>query len=238
MSDDINVQATSRSVFGKGASRRLRRENLVPGILYGADEDPQPINLKHNEVIKHLENDQFYSNLLMVSVDGKEAVRSVLRDVQRHPHRLQIMHVDFQRVVAGAELTLTVALNFLNEDKAYGVKTEGGMITHNETEVAIACLPRNIPDNIEVDMQDKKIGDSVHLSDLILPEGVRLTDLIEGDDDSDRAVAAVVAPRKTLEEEDEEAAEAAEAAAAEGDGEEGGDDAAEGEGGDERKKDD
>ena len=216
MSDDIQVQATSRSVLGKGASRRLRRENLVPGILYGADEDPQPINLKHNEVLKHLENDQFYSNLIMVSVDGKEAVRSVLRDVQRHPHKLQIMHVDFQRVVAGAELTLTVALNFLNEDICYGVKTEGGMISHNETEVAIACLPRNIPDNLEIDMAELKIGDSVHLSDLKLPEGVRLTDLVEGEDDSDRAIASVIASRKSLEEEDEEAAEAAEAAAAAG----------------------
>ncbi|MCL4166874.1 UNVERIFIED_CONTAM: hypothetical protein GTU68_051408, partial [Idotea baltica] len=219
--------ATSRSVLGKGASRRLRRENLVPGILYGAEEDPQPINLKHNEVIKHLENDQFYSNLLMVSVDGKEAVRTVLRDVQRHPYKQQILHLDFQRVVAGAELTLTVALNFLNEEACYGVKTEGGMITHNESEVAIACLPRNIPDNLEIDMTDLKIGDSVHLSDLKLPEGVRLTDLIEGDDDSDRAVASVIASRKTLEEEDEEAAEAAEAAAA-----------AEPAEGDEEKKDD
>jgi len=228
MSDDIQVQATSRSVFGKGASRRLRRENLVPGILYGADEDPQPINLKHNEVIKHLENDQFYSNLLMLSVDGKEAVRTVLRDVQRHPHKLQILHLDFQRVVAGAELTLTVALNFLNEDTCYGVKTEGGMISHNETEVAIACLPRNIPDNLEIDMADMKIGESVHLSDLKLPEGVRLTDLIEGEDDSDRALASVIASRKTLEEEDEEAAEAAEAAAAA---------APDGEDGDEKKED-
>ncbi len=214
MSDDINVQATSRSVLGKGASRRLRRENLVPGILYGADEDPQPINLKHNEVLKYLQNDQFYSNLLMVSVDGKEPVRSVLRDVQRHPYKQQILHLDFQRVVAGAELTLTVALNFLNEEACYGVKTEGGMITHNESEVAIACLPRHIPDNIEIDMTDLKIGDSIHLSDLKLPEGVRLTDLIEGDDDSDRAVASVIASRKTLEEEDEAAAEAAEVAAA------------------------
>jgi len=211
-------------------SRRLRRENLVPGILYGADEDPEPINLKHNEVIKHLENDQFYSNLLMVSVDGKEAVRTVLRDVQRHPYRQQILHLDFQRVVAGAELTLTVALNYLNEEACYGVKTEGGMITHNETEVAIACLPRNIPDNIEIDMTDMKIGDSVHLSDLTLPEGVRLTDLDESDDTTNRAVASVIASRKTLEEEDEEAEEAA-AAAAESESEESADS-------DEEKKDD
>ena len=213
MSDDINVQATSRSVLGKGASRRLRRENLVPGILYGADEDPEPINLKHNEVIKHLENELFYSQLLMLSVDGKEAIRTVLRDVQRHPHKQQILHLDFQRVVAGAELTLTVALNFINEDTCYGVKTEGGMITHNESEVGIACLPRNIPDNLEIDMAELKIGDSVHLSEIKLPEGVRLTDLNEPGDDSDRAVASVIASRKTLEEEDEAAAEAQEAAA-------------------------
>ncbi len=214
MSDDINVQATSRSVLGKGASRRLRRENLVPGILYGADEDPEPINLKHNEVIKHLENELFYSQLLMESVDGKEPIRTVLRDVQRHPHKQQILHLDFQRVVAGAELTLTVALHFINEETCYGVKTEGGMITHNESEVGIACLPRNIPDNLEIDMAELKIGDSVHLSDIKLPEGVRLTDLTEAGDDSDRAVASVIASRKTLEEEDEAAAEAEEAAAA------------------------
>jgi len=211
MSDDINVQATSRSVLGKGASRRLRRENLVPGILYGAEDDPEPINLKHNEVIKHLENDLFYSQLLMLSVDGKEAIRTVLRDVQRHPHKQQILHLDFQRVVAGAELTLTVALNFINEEACFGVKTEGGMITHNETEVGIACLPRHIPDNLTIDMSELKIGESVHLSEINLPEGVRLTDLNEAGDDTDRAVASVIASRKTLEEEDEEAAEAAEA---------------------------
>jgi len=220
MSDLIDVQATSRSVLGKGASRRLRRENLVPGILYGADEDPQTINLKHNEVLKHLENDAFYSQLLMLSVDGQEPVRTLLRDVQRHPHKLQILHLDFQRVVAGAELTLTVPLVFTNEEVCYGVKTEGGMITHNESEVAIACLPRNIPENFEIDTTDLKIGDSVHLSDLDLPEGVRLTDLVEKGDDSDRALLSVIASRKTLEEEDEAAAEAA---AAEGEADSGDD---------------
>jgi len=160
-------------------------------------------------VLKHLENDAFYSQLLMLSVDGKEPVRTLLRDVQRHPHKLQILHLDFQRVVAGAELTLTVPLVFNNEDVCYGVKTEGGMITHNESEVAIACLPRNIPENFEIDTTNLKIGDSIHLSDLDLPEGVRLTDLVEKGDDSDRALLSVIASRKTLEEEDEAAAEAA-----------------------------
>ncbi len=208
MADEILVEATTRSVFGKGASRRLRRENLVPGILYGADEEPTAINLKHNEVLKHLDNESFYSQLLQVKVDGKEPVRSVLRDVQRHPHKLQILHLDFQRVVAGAELTVSVPLHFLNEEKCYGVKTEGGMISHNETEVSVACRPRDIPENVEIDMTDLKIGDSVHLSDLTLPEGVRLTDLNEKGDDSDRPLASVVASRKTLEEDEETEGEA------------------------------
>ncbi len=203
MSDDITVAATSRKVFGKGASRRLRRDNLVPAILYGDSKDPEPIQLKHNEVTKHLENDAFYSQLLMVSVDGGEAVRTVLRDVHRHPYKQQILHLDFMRVVAGAELQVTAQLHFVGEDTCPGVKNEGGIVVHNENEVAIACLPRNIPEFIEVDMSEMNVGDSVHLSDLKLPEGVRLLDLNEVGDDSDRSVAAVNKPRAVVEETDE-----------------------------------
>ena len=123
MADDILVAAASRTLFGKGASRRLRRENLVPAIVYGAEDEPQSLQLKHNEVIKHLENEGFYSQLLMLSVDGKEATRTILRDVQRHPYKQQIMHLDFQRVVAGQALQVTVPLHLLNEDTCYGVKT-------------------------------------------------------------------------------------------------------------------
>ena len=205
MSDDIVVAATSRKVFGKGASRRQRRDNLVPAILYGDSKDPEPVQLKHNEVIKHLESDSFYSQLLMVSVDGGEPVRSVLRDVQRHPYKQQILHMDFMRVVAGAELQVTALLHFVGEDVCPGVKTDGGIIAHNENEVTIACLPRNIPEYIEVDMSALHVGESVHLSDLKLPEGVRLVDLNEAGDDSDRPVGAVNKPRAIAVEEDEEA---------------------------------
>ena len=128
-----------------------------------------------------------------------------------------------------------MALNFLNEEECYGVKTEGGMITHNETEVSIACLPRNIPDNLEIDMTDLKIGESVHLSDLKLPEGVRLTDLDESDDTTDRALASVIMSRKTLEEEDAEAEEAAAAAAESEEAGESGEAAASDESDDEKK---
>ena len=120
MSNMITVEVASRTDKGKGASRRLRRDDLVPAILYGAEDEPTPIQIKHNEVLKHLENDAFYSQLLMVSVDGAEPVRSLLRDIQRHPAKPQIMHMDFQRVVAGAELTVTVPIQFINEENCVG----------------------------------------------------------------------------------------------------------------------
>ncbi len=206
MSDDINVIATSRSVFGKGASRRLRRDNLVPSILYGADQEPQAIQLKHNEVIKHLENEAFYSQLLQLSVDGGEPVRTLLKDVQRHPYKQQILHLDFVRVVAGAELQVSVPLHFINEDICVGVKNQGGNISHTENEVLVACRPRDIPENIEVDMAALAVGESVTLSNLTMPEGVRLVDLHEAGDDSDRQVASVNAPRVEAEPTDDDAA--------------------------------
>lgn len=209
MSDDINVAAASRTVFGKGASRRLRRENLVPAIVYGAEGEPQPLQLKHNEVVKHLENEQFYSQLLMLSVDDGEAVRCLLRDVQRHPFRQQVLHMDFQRVVAGQALQVTIPVHFENEGTCYGVKTEGGMISRTIIEVTVSCLPRNIPESISVDMADLKIGDTLHLSDLVMPEDVTLVDFGEKGDDSDYTVVSVIASRATEEETDDDA-EAAE----------------------------
>lgn len=215
MSDDITVNATSRSVFGKGASRRLRRENLVPAIVYGADQEPQAVQLKHNEVIKHLENEAFYSQLLQVSVDGGESVRCLLKDVQRHPYKLQIMHLDFVRVVAGAELQVSVPLHFINEETCAGVKNEGGIISHTLNEVLVACLPRNIPESIEVDMATLAVGESIHMSQLVMPADVRLVDLHEAGDDTDRQLAAVSAPRVEVEaSEDDDATPAADVPAA------------------------
>lgn len=209
MSDDIAVNATSRSVFGKGASRRLRRDNLVPAIVYGADQEPQAVQLKHNEVTKHLENEAFYSQLLQVSVDGGESVRCLLKDVQRHPYKQQILHMDFVRVVAGAELQVSVPLHFINEDICAGVKNEGGIISHTVNEVLVACLPRNIPENIEVDMAALAVGESLHLSQLTMPADVRLVELNEAGDDSDRQLAAVSAPRVEAEPTDDDEAPAA-----------------------------
>jgi len=187
----LEVDAVTRSDFGKGASRRLRRDNQVPAILYGGEGEPEPIMLKHNEVQKHLSNEAFYSQLLMLSVDGKERIRTILRDVQRH---------DMQRVVAGAELTVSVPIHFINEESCVGVKA-GGIINHTENELSVSCRPRDIPENIEVDMSKVDIGDSVHISDLTLPEGVRSTDLSQGED-HDRVIAAVYQPRVVVEEDE------------------------------------
>jgi len=139
----------------------------------------------------------------MLSVDGAEPIRTILRDVQRHPFKQQILHMDFQRVVAGAELQINVPLHFIGEDICPGVKTEAGIVSHNENEVAVACRPRDIPDFIEVDMSNLHVGESVHLSSLKMPEGVRLVDLKEAGDDSDRAVGSIVAPRVVQEVEDD-----------------------------------
>ncbi len=204
MSDDINVVATSRDAFGKGASRRLRRENLVPAIVYGDGKDPQPVQLRHNEVLKHLDNERFYSQLLQLSVDGGEPVRAILKDVQRHPYRLQILHMDFLRVTAGAELQVNVSLHFDGEDENDAVKNHGGVIVHSENELTVACRPRDIPEYLTVDMRGLGIGDSVRLSDLKLPEGVRIVGLDPEDDMTDRQVAAVNAPRVEEPEADED----------------------------------
>ena len=226
MSNMINVAAASRNDKGKGASRRLRRQELVPGILYGAEDDPQPIQLKHNEVLKHLSDDAFYSQLLMVSVDGGEPVRSLLRDIQRHPYKQQIMHMDFQRVVAGAELTVTVPISFINEEECVGVKTGGGIINHIENELAVLCLPRDIPENLVVDMANVDIGQSVSITDISFPEGVRSVDLEQGEENN-RSVAAVSITRATVEEDEVEADEEGADEASSDAPAEGGDDSAE-----------
>ncbi len=198
MSNMINVEVASRTDKGKGASRRLRRDDLVPAILYGAEDEPMPIQLKHNEVVKHLENDAFYSQLLMVSVDGGEPVRSLLRDIQRHPAKPRILHMDFQRVVAGAELTVTVPIQFINEENCVGVKTGGGIINHIENELSVICLPRNIPEYLEIDMEQVELGQTVLLSEIAFPEGVKSVDLSQGEE-NDKAIATVAASRATVE---------------------------------------
>ena len=220
MSESFEVNAVSRSDQGKGASRRLRRDGKVPGVIYGAGKDPVAITLEHNEMIHHLENEAFYSHILDVSVDGK-AEQAILKDMQRHPSKPVIMHVDFLRVDAKQKLRVNVPIHFINEDKAPGVQ-EGGLVTHSLTEVAVLCLPKDLPEFIEADLGTLEMDATFHMSDIIMPEGVELVELSHGEG-HDQTVAAIHMPRAAKEEVAEEAAgeeAAGEAPAAEEGGEE------------------
>jgi large subunit ribosomal protein L25 len=216
MSESFEVNAVSRADQGKGASRRLRRDGKVPGVIYGAGKDPVAIMLEHNELLHHLENEAFYSHILDVSVDGT-AEQAILKDMQRHPSKPIVMHVDFLRVDPNAKLRVNVPLHFINEDQAPGVD-QGGLVTHSLTEVAVLCLPKDLPEFIEADLAALEMDATYHLSDITMPAGVELVELAHGEG-HDQTVAAIHMPRAAKEEEEAPAEEAGEAPAAEEGGE-------------------
>ena len=191
---DFSLNAKARNDLGKGASRRLRRNaDLVPAIVYGGDKAPQNIALEARELKKALENEAFYSHVIKLSIDGKKE-DVLLKALQRHPAKPLIMHADFLRVVAGHEVTVHVPLHFINEDSCVGVKNGGGVISHTMTEVEVNCLPKDLPEFIEVDMAGVDLNQIVHLSDLKLPKGVSIPFLAQGPD-HDLPVANVHAAR-------------------------------------------
>jgi large subunit ribosomal protein L25 len=222
MSDLFELQAEVREDMGKGASRRLRRlADHVPAIIYGGDKDPQPLTLIRKDLEKALENEAFYSHVLTINV-GKEKQKAILKDLQRHPARESVMHADFLRVNENRAIKLHVPIHFINEDIAYGVKTEGGIVQHQETDVEVQCLPKDIPEYLEVDMLKVAIGEIIHLSDIALPEGVVSVTLALGED-HDLAVASIIAPKGISEAEEEEAEADADAEATDAEGEAEGD---------------
>ena len=176
----IEVKATKREVQGTGASRRLRRAGRVPGILYGGEAQPQSIELDHNDLWQHLRKEAFYSSVLNLDLDGAKQM-CLLRDVQRHPFRQLILHVDFQRIDATHKIHQKVPLHFINADVAPGVKLHGGMVQHVTNEVDVKCLPADLPEFIEVDLKDMDAGHSIHVSGLKLPAGVEIVHHGEGD---------------------------------------------------------
>jgi large subunit ribosomal protein L25 len=216
MAMTFELNAESRTDTGKGASRRLRRDGKVPAIMYGGGKDPESLTLSHNEVIRNLEQEAFYSHILSIKVGGGET-RAILRDMQRHPSKPVILHMDLQRVSESEKLKTNVPLHFIGEDAAPGIKA-GGLVSHDLTEVAIECLPKHLPEFIEVDISALDIGDSIHLTGLTVPEGVTLTELARGEDRDHGVVSIHV--KRVVEEEVEEAPAAEGEAAAEG-GEEG-----------------
>ena len=220
MAISFELNAEPRSDMGKGASRRLRHAGKVPAIMYGGGKDPEALTLSHNEVLRNLEHEAFYSHILTVKSGGTET-QAILRDLQRHPSKAIIMHMDLQRVSATEKLKTQVPVHVLGEEAAVGVKA-GGLVSHDLTEVAVECLPKDLPEFIEVDISELEVGESIHLSALSVPEGVTLTELARGED-HDISVVSIHAKRVVEEIEEEapaaEAGEAGEEAKGEGEGE-------------------
>ena len=217
MAISFELTAESRTDTGKGASRRLRHAGKIPAIIYGSGKDPQALTLSHNEVLRNLEHEAFYSHILSIKIDGSET-RAILRDLQRHPSRPVILHMDLQRISETEKLKTHAPLHFIGEDVAPGVK-EGGLVSHDLTEVSIECLPKDLPEFIEVDISALDIGDSIHLSGLTVPEGVTLIELARGEG-HDQSVVSVHVKRIVEEVEEAPEGEAGAEEAAEG-GEEG-----------------
>ncbi|MGD9660201.1 MAG: 50S ribosomal protein L25/general stress protein Ctc [Porticoccaceae bacterium] len=196
---DFVLNAKTRDDKGKGASRRLRRlQNQVPAIIYGGKTEPQNISLGHFEIEKALENEAFYSHIITINVEGSKSQEVIIKDIQRHPAKSQVIHMDFLRVDRTQKLHTKVPLHFLNEDKAKGVKA-GGIVQHTMTELDIQCLPQDLPEFIEVDVLNVELGQIIHISDIKLPKGVESTDLLHGSE-HDLAVASIIKPRGGAEE--------------------------------------
>lgn len=200
------IKATGRSDEGKGASRRLRHAAQIPAIVYGGKAEPKSIQLDHEHIWLASQNEWFYSSILSLDVDGK-VEQVLLRDMQRHPYRQLIMHLDFQRVSANEALRASVPLHFINEETSPAGKAADVIVMKELTQVEVSCLPKDLPEHIEVDLGSLQEGDIIHLSQLKLPAGVQVPELALG---KEHDVAVVVARKGRVE-----------AAAAEGDAEAG-----------------
>ena len=189
MATEHKITATGRNDEGKGASRRLRRTAQIPAILYGGTAAPQSIQLDHEKTWLASQNEWFYSSILDLDLDGK-VQKVLLRDMQRHPYKQVIMHLDFQRVDENQALRAKVPLHFLNQEKSPAGKTAGIVVLHELNEVEVSCLPKDLPEFIDVDLANLAVGDIVHLSDLKLPTGVEIPELKLG---KEHDVAIVIA---------------------------------------------
>lgn len=218
MSSVFEFVGESRAKPGKSSARAARRQGMVPAVIYGGSNAPQMFLMNHNDVVKHLSHEAVFSHILDVKVDGKNQ-KAVLKDIQRHPAKPRVLHMDFLRVSANEKIRMNVPLHFMNSEIAVGVK-EGGIVMHNMVDLEIECFPADLPEYIEVDLQAVGIGDSVHISQLTIPAGVEVLAMSHGSDESsedyDVAVASIVPPTVEVEPEAEEESEGVEISAEEG----------------------
>lgn len=215
MSNDIIVKASLRAGSGTSASRRARHAGQVPCVVYGGGEDDQYLLLDHNKMLHQIEVEAFYSALVKIEVDG-DMQRAVVRDVQMHPYKAQILHIDFQRVSRKDKISMSVPIHLRGADDAPGVKDEKGIMSQILNTLDIYCLASDLPEYIDLDVSGLVMGDSVHLTDLVLPKGVELSATLQESGDNP-TVASVLAPKAATAVVEEDAPEGADEAAAEGD---------------------
>jgi large subunit ribosomal protein L25 len=197
MKKTFTITATARSDKGKGASRRLRRADQVPGIVYGAGREPQTIAIEQNSLLLLLKNESFYTQILDLTIgDQKENV--ILRDLQRHPFKPKILHIDLQRISATEKIDMRIPLHFIGGELSPGVKIAGGLISHLMSDITVRCLPKDLPEFIEVDLSKLEINQTVRLSDLKLPSGIEIVAILHGED---KPVATAYIPKVVVEEE-------------------------------------
>jgi large subunit ribosomal protein L25 len=209
MSLEFELNVEPRADLGKGASRRLRRlGDMVPAVIYGGGAEPVSITISHKDIHRACENEAFFAHIVKINTKGGGVDNVIIKDLQRHPAKDRIMHADVVRVRMDQEITVEVPLHFLNEDSSVGVKRDGGMVSHVMSSIEIACLPSDLPEYIEIDVLELALGDSIHMDEVKLPNGVTIPALGLGDDHN-QVVVSINASRATIESDDAEGEEPA-----------------------------
>lgn len=204
MSEQFELVARVRARSGTALVRRLRREGDVPAVLYGGAKGNLSIAINHDVLFHSLKKEAFHSAIIVINTDGNRE-QAILRDVVRHPHREDILHADFQRVDEGKVLTMTMPIHVVGEEECVGVRTSGGIISHLMTEVEIACLPKDLPESLSLDVSGLELNESLHLSDIVLPAGVTIPALVHDEKhEHDHAAVAVLPPKISVVEEEVE----------------------------------
>lgn len=201
MSKGFELVAELREDAGKGSSRRLRREGKVPAIIYGGGKPPRSLSFERNALMRQMEEEAFFSSIISVQV-GKKQQPAILKDVQMHPAKRMVLHMDLQRIIATEKIRMSVPIHYLNEAAAIGVKLGGGTVSHMYSEVDISCLPKNLPEYLEVDIAELELDQMLHLSDIKLPDGVEITELAQGPE-NDKPIVAIHILKVAVEPEEE-----------------------------------
>ena len=194
-SNSIIITAQLREITGTNKVRNLRKNEMVPAVIYGNEAEVQKVNIPLNELLKASQNDLFYTQILLIAIDGKEE-KVVLKELQREPQKGKLLHADFMRVSRKTILKVTVPINFINEENCLGVKTEGGVIIKTAREIEVSCSAENIPESIEIDIENLNLNESLRLSDIVLPEGAEIPGLTE---ETDQLVVSVNPPKAVIE---------------------------------------